>query len=262
MGPTLPSGRTLLVLDKKATSGLTCATVGRWFVGLAVLASGALQLTTREFVRLVPARPSWMPSLPLAAYLVGVILVLIGLAFLQGRRVRAAATILAALFLFLFVFFCAPSLLATPGMDRPYLHGFMWTNPLKVLALTGGALVLAGNRRQLGAILLAAFLVVGGIQHFVYSDFVTALVPAYMPSRRFWTYFAGVSLIAGGVGILVPRTARLAATLTALMIFLWVCMLHIPRALTGPNHAFEIAGALEALALSGVALLMARRNPA
>jgi uncharacterized membrane protein YphA (DoxX/SURF4 family) len=73
--------------------------------------------------------------------------------------------------------------------------------------------------------------------------------------------FFGVALIAGGVGILVPRTARLAATMSALMIFLWVLLLHIPRAFAGPQHAFETAGIFEALALSGVALLVAGSRP-
>jgi hypothetical protein len=41
------------------------------------------------------------------------------------------------------------------------------------------------------------------------------------------------------------------------MIFLWVLLLHIPRALAGPNHANETAGIFEALAISGVALLVA-----
>jgi hypothetical protein len=41
------------------------------------------------------------------------------------------------------------------------------------------------------------------------------------------------------------------------MIFLWVFLVHIPRALAGPNHANETAGVFEALALSGVALLVA-----
>ncbi len=41
------------------------------------------------------------------------------------------------------------------------------------------------------------------------------------------------------------------------MIFLWVLLLHIPRALAGPNHANETAGVFEALAISGVALIVA-----
>jgi uncharacterized membrane protein len=174
-----------------------------------------------------------------------------------------------------------PALWATPGMDRPWLRGFMWTNPLKALALVGGAAILAGGSsgepsgpspltraiaflEPAGAFLLAAFLIVCGVQHFVYADFVVTLVPAWIPGgQRFWTYSAGVALIAGGVGSVVRPTARLAAGLSALMIFSWVFLVHIPRALAGPNHANETAGVFEALALSGVALLVAaaRRHP-
>jgi uncharacterized membrane protein YphA (DoxX/SURF4 family) len=109
----------------------------------------------------------------------------------------------------------------------------------------------------LGAVFLAVFLVVCGMQHFAYSDFVTTLVPSWIPGQRYWTYFTGVALIAGGAGILVPPTSRLAATLAAVMIFLWVLLVHIPRALAGPQHAGETAGVFEALALSGVALIVA-----
>ena len=69
--------------------------------------------------------------------------------------------------------------------------------------------------------------------------------------------FTGLALIAGGTGLLVPPTARLAATLSGVMIFLWVLMLHIPRALSGPNNANETAGVFEALAMSGIALMVA-----
>jgi len=102
-----------------------------------------------------------------------------------------------------------------------------------------GVATMASGVLQLGTVFLAVFLVVCGMEHLTYSDFVTGLVPSWIPGQRFWTYFTGVALIVGGAGILVPRTARLAATLSAVMIFLWVLLLHIPRALAGPHHAGE-----------------------
>jgi hypothetical protein len=45
--------------------------------------------------------------------------------------------------------------------------------------------------------------------------------------------------------------------MSALMIFLWVLLLHVPRALSEAQPAFEAAGIFEALALSGTALLVA-----
>jgi uncharacterized membrane protein YphA (DoxX/SURF4 family) len=256
----------------------TSFSLGRIFFGVATMASGVLQLVSGDFVRLVPKLPAWVPAPSLIAYLVGVVLVAIGLAVLSGRMARPAASLLGVMILLDVVLLYAPRLVWNPEMDRPYLRGFMWTNPLKALALVGATAMLAGRLRgeerplaslvrgfarlePWGAPLLAAFLIVCGIQHFVYSDFVTTLVPTWTPEPRFWTYFAAVALIAGGVGILVPPTARLAATLSALMIFLWVLMLHIPRAFAEANHANETAGVFEALALSGVALLVAGTRP-
>ncbi len=232
--------------------------LGRCFFGAAVMASGVLQLVTGEFVRLVPKLPAWVPAPAVWPYLIGVVLVVTGLAILSGRMARAAAAVVAAMILLMLVFLYPPSMVANPDIDRPLLRGFMWTNPLKCLALVGGAALLIGRLERAGAAFLSVFLIVCGLQHFTYRDFVTLLVPSWIPpGQRFWTYFTGVALIAGGAGILVPRTARLAATLSAVMIFLWVLLLHIPRAAAGPQHVFETAGVFEALALSGVALLVA-----
>jgi uncharacterized membrane protein len=256
--------------------------LGRALFGLALIGSGLLQLVHGEFIRLVPERPVWLPAPAHAGlvYLIGFLLVALGAAILSGRLVTTAATILAALLLFDVLVIYPPSMFANPQIDRPLLRGFMYTNPLKCLALIGGAAMLAGRLpdrmrglaflgrgvgkwQGAGAALLAAFLVVCGLQHFAYREFVTLMVPEWLPERRFWTYFTGVALVAGGTGLLLPRTARLAASLSALMIFLWVVMLHLPRAVALPNHAFETAGVFEALALSGVALVVAgsRQGP-
>ena len=254
-------------------SGL--ATLGRCFYGAGALASGVLQLAIGGFVRLVPA-PAWLPARRPVAYLTGVVLIVLGLAILSGRMARTAATILAGMILVMVVCL-VPTTFFNPVIDRPLLRGFMYTNPLKSLALVGGAAMIAGRWpdtmrgisglgigrwERLGPVLMATFMIVGGMQHFAYRQFVDTLVPAWIPpSQRFWVYFAGVALIAGGIGMLVARKARLAASLSGLMIFLWVLLLHIPRAVSGPAHANETAGVLEALALSGVALLVAGTRP-
>lgn len=232
----------------------TALALGRSFLGLATLGSGVLQLATGAFVRIVPKLPDWLPGQGLWASLFGGVLVLLGLALLTGVRARQAALGLGVLLL-------AVALLHLPQAFGNPLRGFLWTAALKALALLGGALVFAGWSSELGSrlapVLLALFLVVCGLQHFVYLDFVTAMVPSWIPNQRFWACFTGVALMLGGTGLLVPRTARLAAGLSALMIYSWVLLLHIPRALAGPQHAFEAAGVFEALALSGVALVVA-----
>jgi hypothetical protein len=66
-----------------------------------------------------------------------------------------------------------------------------------------------------------------------------------------------VALIAGGVGILIPKVRGLAALLSGIMILLWVVLLQIPRALSAPRDSNETTAVFEALAMSGTALLVA-----
>jgi uncharacterized membrane protein YphA (DoxX/SURF4 family) len=67
-------------------------------------------------------------------------------------------------------------------------------------------------------------------------------------------------LIAGGLGIFLPATTRAAAAMSGLMIFLWVFLLHIPRAIAPPRDPGETSAIFEALAISGVAFLVAGRR--
>jgi uncharacterized membrane protein len=244
-------------------------TLGRCLFAVAALASGLQQLVTAGFVRLVPGFPAWIPWPHFWALGSGLLLVLAGGALVLDRRVRLGAMILGAMLILLFLGFYLPQIFANPQT------GFIWTNPCKTLALLGGAIILAGlpaegnaggssslgtsseGFRFLGWFFLSVFLVICGVQHFIYADFVDTLVPKWIPpGQRFWTYFSAVALIAGGVGLVLPKTARLAALLSGLMVFLWVLLLHLPRTVA-MKTTFELDGVFEALAISGVALLVA-----
>jgi uncharacterized membrane protein len=250
-------------------------TLGRCLLGAATLAAGLMQLALGRFVRLVPEPTMWTPVPSAFAYLMGAVLVVLGVGILWGRFASRAATVLSGLLAVDLLLYLA-TMLKNPVVDTPFLRGFMYTNPLKCVTLIGGCAIVAAHwpdRTRDGIArldtaapaLLALFLVVCGFQHFWYRAFVYTLVPAWIPpSQPFWTLFAGAALIAGGVGTLVPRTARLAATLSGAMILSWVPLLHVPRAVAGPDHAGETAGVLEATALGAVALMVGatRRRPA
>jgi len=243
---------------------MTKSSLGRLFFAISMVDFGIQQLVTAGFVRLVPPLPAWIPGPALWARLVGLVLIVLGVAIGTGRKARWAAAVLAALILLSFLFLHLPLAATNP------LVGFMWTNPFKALAMLGGVIILANalpdedpgwfrKLRPLAPLFLGGFLLLGGIQHFVYADFVARLVPSWIPGTRFWVYFTGVALIAGGVGILLPKTQRLAATMSGIMILLWVLLLHIPRALADLHNAGETSGVFEALALSGVAFILADR---
>jgi uncharacterized membrane protein YphA (DoxX/SURF4 family) len=87
------------------------------------------------------------------------------------------------------------------------------------------------------------------------------LVPSWIPGHLFWTYFTGTALIAGGVGLCIGRTARLAAALLGFIIFIWVLVLHVPRAIADLHGANEWTSVFQALAMSGIAFILAASLP-
>jgi uncharacterized membrane protein len=69
-----------------------------------------------------------------------------------------------------------------------------------------------GETRRLTPLQLAvglAFMSVGTL-HFAAERFFTAIVPKSLPNPRALVYVSGVAEIAGGAGVLLPRTRRLA----------------------------------------------------
>jgi hypothetical protein len=257
-----------------AISSTGLRTLGRILFGLPIAAFGVLNLAVGDLTtRFALAGPSWTHGRAIAAYVLGTILVVLGLAIAFRWRTRTAALCLAALIVLSLLFFWLPRVLARPGF------GGSWTNLAKYLALLGGALLVAGLWRDRGdadasvretraadltgislgtpRLLLSVFLILGGVQHFVYEDFVATLVPAWIPDHVFWARFAGVALLAGGLGMWVPRTARLTAISTGVMIFLWFLIVHIPRAAAAPGDPLEWSGVFESLATSGIAFLVA-----
>ncbi|HYE73159.1 MAG TPA: hypothetical protein VEF04_07510, partial [Blastocatellia bacterium] len=222
-----------------------------------------------------PAWPAVVPGRLVWAYLSGVFLIIAGAMILIGKRARWAA-VLAGLVIFVWAFVRHIPL----AVADSYLGG-VWTQTGKALVLFGGSLAVAGSlpkekgRDRMislinsqtgflysGLVSLSLFMILAGIQHFLFDKFVATLVPRWIPGDYFWTYFAGVALIAGGIGLLIPQTARLAALLSGLMIFLWVLMLHIPRAVSGLyDIKSEWLAVFEALAFSGLAFLIAGSLP-
>jgi uncharacterized membrane protein len=246
----------------------TIASLARAAYAIAILAFGVQHLVYGAFVtRLVPKLPAWIPWHPVWAYLTGIALLAVGLALLLGKAARTAATLLGIFLLISFLLLYLPQLAVTAPLSG------LWTNAGKALALAAGAFLFAYSLAQqrsggpisssperffpLSRFLLSAFLILAGVQHFLFVPFVATLVPAWIPGHVFWTYFAGVALIAGGLGMCVPHTARLAGMLSGSMIFIWLIVLHIPRAIAAPHDSNETTAVFEALAVSATAFLVA-----
>ncbi|HEX7071735.1 MAG TPA: hypothetical protein VF190_13055, partial [Rhodothermales bacterium] len=196
--------------------------LGRTFLGVALVGLGVQQFLYGEFV--VGRAPAWPSSVPggvIWAWVTGAFFIAVGLALVTDRHVRPAALVAAVL-----VFFWA-LVRHVPFAATDHDFGGAWTNAGKALAFTGGLLLAAGagtmtapstsrlmrflnSRRELeyaGRVGLGLFLMASGVQHFLFVSFVNTLVPTWVGPPTFWTYFAGVALIAGGLGLMIPRTA-------------------------------------------------------
>jgi uncharacterized membrane protein len=71
------------------------------------------------------------------------------------------------------------------------------------------------------------------VEHFLHPGFVPGvplekLTPAWIPLRLFWGYLTGAVLLAAGVGMLVNRRSRTAATWLGAMITVLVLFIYVP----------------------------------
>jgi uncharacterized membrane protein len=249
--------------------------IGRSLFAVALIGLGTEHFLFRDFVTgRAPAWPASIPGGAIWAYLTGVAFVLTGAAILLRRRARPAALAAAGL-----VFLWALLRHIPVVVAAPLLSG-QWTGAGKALTFVGGLLAVAGTLPKLeahrptrllgianlerepvlvGRVCLGLFLLLTGIQHFLFTEFVASLIPVWFPGDAvFWTYFAGVALISGGLGLLVPRTARLAAFLSGCMVFSWFWIVHLPRTFLGVSDSIAV---FEALAVSGIAFVLAGATP-
>jgi uncharacterized membrane protein len=244
--------------------------MARIFFGIGMVGIGIQHFIYSDFRPvIIPAWPEWMHT-PVLAYIIGAAIVTAGIFIRLGLRAKTVSLLLAGFLLCCLVFIQSPFVLFVQPNSAYHLG--LWTDPLKELALAGGAFVMAGlsgdnsdkyallsvveKMIPLGKIFFSTTLIAFGIDHFFYTEFVATIVPSWVPDHTFWTYFAGVVLIGSGVAIILKIKRKRIAMLTSIMLFLWLVLLHIPRAIAEPYVAKgnEITSVFEALAFSGIAL--------
>ena len=64
---------------------------------------------------------------------------------------------------------------------------------------------------KMGRVAMGCLYVLAGVGHFVATRVYMGILPDYLPAHRALVLISGVAEIAGGVGVLVPQTRRVAA---------------------------------------------------
>jgi uncharacterized membrane protein len=62
-----------------------------------------------------------------------------------------------------------------------------------------------------GRIVMGVFYIAAGTAHFVATPLYESIMPAYLPAHHELVLLSGVAEIAGGLGVLIPRTRQAAA---------------------------------------------------
>jgi uncharacterized membrane protein len=115
----------------------------------------------------------------------------------------------------------------------------------------------------IGRVFYSAGLIGIGIQHFIFGDFISVILPgwpAWMPGRALLAYAAGTALIAAGVLMVARFHARMAGAVTGAAFLILVLLVDIPtqfRSWSGSGltwadtfTAFSLCGGAWVLALT------------
>jgi hypothetical protein len=200
-----------------------------------------------------PALPDGLKVInPMMAYGTGILLLIcIGLVIWNKFTSQALITICAIIFL------CATTRHIF-AVWKDAINGF------KTLWLIGGALLILSTvgrykkyHQQIlffNLIVLFVFFYLCAVAHFQFAEFVKDLIPTFIPFRLFFTYFAAVCLLLGGIGLLTTKFQKLAALLSGIQITGWFLLLHLPRAFTIGGD--EWIGVGESLNIAGICFML------
>ncbi|MBC7826527.1 MAG: hypothetical protein H7122_02185 [Chitinophagaceae bacterium] len=249
--------------------------IGKIFFGLGIAGIGVLHFIYPGFRPvLLPIPPEATQNLHFLVYLTGAVLIVAGICIAIIQNVKTISLFLGLLLLLFVIIGHLPNRLT----NNPGILG-AWTDALKLLALSGGAFIISTlypdtkNNRLISSIekmalcgkyFFALMLIIFGIDHFLYADFVKTLVPSWIPGQLFWTYFGGIALIGSGLAVFLNFKPRAISLLLGAMLFIWLIVLHIPRAIVAPraDNGNEWTSVLQCLAFIGIAVLYPYSNNA
>lgn len=100
---------------------------------------------------------------------------------------------------------------------------------------------------------------VQGLLQLMNARGMAGVVPNYMPAPTFWVYFTGFCLIAGAAGMYLGKYDKLAAALLAVLMVIFVLLVHVPGAMAGTEMSrVSLSMLLKDIGLAAGAMLYAQ----
>ncbi len=242
--------------------------LGRVLFAIPLVVFGLQYLVHGHLAGGLPPLPPWTPGGVVSAYLAGCILLIAGILLLANQALRITAIAIG------FVFLASVMILHVQHLHDVIYSGIDRTRALEPLALAGAAYALgalASSEKSsvktltsatpgiavFGRYIFVFSIILLGVQHFIYAQFVATLVPAWMPGHLFLTYLTGIGMIATGLAIATGVLSRLASVLLGIMFLIIFVTLHVPRVLAHIHNADELTSAFVALGFAGASFIFA-----
>lgn len=102
------------------------------------------------------------------------------------------------------------------------------------------------------ALTIAAF----GVRNILKADSMDTIVPDYIPGGIAWMYITGICMVLAAIAIVLNNQfTRIACYLLALMLIIFVCLLHVEPAIKGNpgNLLKDVAIAMGAIIIGNLA---------
>ena len=196
--------------------------------------------------------PRWIPGALFWTYFVGAALLAAAISFIAWRYVRWSASLLALLFLIIV------ATIDLPNLPKHVHERLFWTLTVRETCFAGGAMVLAGSLWprgkstgtlliMLGRSIVACTFIFYAIEHFLFPRFVPGvplekMTPAWVPAPTLLAYIVGATLLAAGVGLMIPRTRRTAAAIAGTVLLLLTVFFYVPILITEIHSPLAVEG--------------------
>lgn len=231
---------------------------GRTSFTLGLILLGIISAVSGDFIPGIQPLPSILLDIPLISSINATLLICLSAALFFNLFREISSTLLATYFAGWLLVAHIP-LIITGSFDVTRLVALMEVAAIATaLPLVPMRFNAAYRIRLIAArVCFGAMLVIFGVIHCKYHQFITSMIPAWIPFREVWPWITGSINIAAGLSLVTGVKMRMGGGLVGLMFASWVPIVNLPRNVASPESIEDWTATAMTVTLAGAAWLIA-----